>query len=190
MRMHRRGLREAPPRYDAASAAAELAAYLQTGGALAPIPVHGLELDPGEVAYADVECTTARFYAAAAVYPKAGAGYYEDHPVFGRRWVPNHRLDARRRQQAEAEAAARWRDQARARLVLTSEGLRINPAGTWLPFDHALLTQVSSAPARHELVLSYSVCEPVLLSGEPVPWLAVALRSLLPAEQLSIFSEN
>ncbi|MFC7928739.1 hypothetical protein [Streptomyces cinereoruber] len=191
IRRHRRA--EAPARYDADTAAAQLEVYLQAGGSLRPVQLDDLALDQGEVAFADVRCTMARYYATTVTYPKAPAGYYEDHPAFGRRWVPNHRLDARRRRAAEVEAQERWRDHAGARLVLTSEGLRINPLdapGTWLPFDHALLTHIAAAPARRELVLSYSVCEPLLLSGNVVPWLSVALHSLLPSELIAPFTEN
>ncbi|MGW8329419.1 hypothetical protein ACWGLE_16095 [Streptomyces sp. NPDC055897] len=166
--------------------------HLQAGGTLTPVPVPGLVLDAEETAYADVMCATARFYATDIPYQQ-GAGYYEDHPTFGRQWVPNHKLDARRRQQAEAEAQAQWRDRTPARVVLTSSGLRINPAGmptTWLPFDHALLTGITVTPARHELVLSYSVCAPLLIAGLAAPWLSTAIRHLSPGTPVEEYGNN
>ncbi|QCX77866.1 hypothetical protein C9F11_21170 [Streptomyces sp. YIM 121038] len=166
--------------------------HLQAGGTLTPVPVPGLVLDAEETAYADVMCATARFYATDIPYQQ-GAGYYEDHPTFGRQWVPNHKLDARRRQQAEAEAQAQWRDRTPARVVLTSSGLRINPAGmptTWLPFDHALLTGITVTPARHELVLSYSVCAPLLIAGPAAPWLSTAIRHLSPGTPVEEYGNN
>ncbi|MGW8556289.1 hypothetical protein [Streptomyces tubercidicus] len=74
--------------------------------------------------------------------------------------------------------------------MLTSDGLRILPDQTaaWLPFDDALLTGIAVAPARHELTVSYSVCAPILLSGLPVPWRAVALPFLSPAT--AVYLEN
>ncbi|MFB6533061.1 hypothetical protein ACFCY8_13145 [Streptomyces noursei] len=168
--------------HEAERAATLLDQHLQAGGSLIPVPAPGLVLDEGEAAYADVACGVARWYATEVVHPP-GAGYFEDHPAFGRRWVPNHRLDARRQQQAEADAQARWREHCQARAVLTSDGFRVLPdqTATWLPFDHALLTGITVIPTRHELVLSYSVCAPLLLSGLAASWLAVAVQSLSPS---------
>ncbi|MFB7085705.1 hypothetical protein [Streptomyces sp. NPDC056296] len=162
---------------DAAQAASALALHLQSGGKLAPIQVDGLPLADGKVAFADVACSTARFYGTEVVYPLP-AGYFENHPTFGQQWVPNRRLDARRSQEVEDAAVPQWRDHTAARVVLTSAGVRLKPAGspTWLPFDHALLTEVSVG--QPEVVLSYSVCAPVLLSGPAAPLLGVAIEHL------------
>ncbi|MFE7114821.1 hypothetical protein ACFU99_05280 [Streptomyces sp. NPDC057654] len=183
MRRRRDHAADAAAHYEAGQAAAGLARHLEAGGALASVPAPGLALDPGETAYADVTCGMARFYPTDVVYQQ-GAGYFESHPTFGRQWVPNRRLDARRRQQAEAEAQAQWRDHTSARVVFTSDGLRINPAGApadWLPFDHVLLSGISVAAARHELMLSYSVCAPLLLAGQAALWLSIAVRHLSPS---------
>lgn len=181
--MRRRPLNTAhtAAQHDAEHAAVQLELHLRAGGALVAVPAPGLALDAGETAYADVVCTSARYYPVEVVYPQAPAGYFEDHPTFGRRWVSNDRLADRRRHEAEREAQARWRDQAQSRVVLTSNGLRISPAGapTWQPFDHALLTSVRLT--GHGLVLSYSVCAPLLLSGPAAPWLSAAIRYLAPA---------
>ncbi|AXG82649.1 hypothetical protein [Streptomyces paludis] len=166
---------------EAEQAASQLQHHLQTGGELTPIHVPDLALDDGETAYADVLCTTARYYGTEIVYPHAPAGYFKDHPTFGRRWVPNHRLNNRRRHEAEAEAQERWRDHAPARVVLTSDGLRIHPEGSpprWLPFDHALLNNVSFRSGVLEVVLSYNVCAPILLAGPAAPWLRVAIEHI------------
>ncbi|MFB7651534.1 MULTISPECIES: hypothetical protein [unclassified Streptomyces] len=137
----------------------------------------GLPLADGEVAFADVACSAARFYGTEVVYPRP-AGYFENHPTFGQQWVPNRRLDGRRSREAEDAAVPQWRDHTAARVVLTSTGVRLKPTGspTWLPFDHALLTVVSAG--QPEAVLSYSVCAPVLLSGWAAPWLGVAIEHL------------
>ncbi|MFF7166847.1 hypothetical protein ACFZBP_36615 [Streptomyces sp. NPDC008086] len=131
--------------------------------------------------------TTARFYGTEpALPPNRPAGYYEDHPAFGRRWVPNPRLDARRRREAEAAASPRWRDCAPARVVLTSTGLRIRTAyapATWLPFDHCLLTQVVVEP--HETVLSYNVCAPLLLAGPAASWIGIVTEHIWHATAYS-----
>lgn len=181
MRRHLLGVGDEAAHRHAAEAAAQLNAHLRTGGTLIPVPTPGYTPDPGETAYADVMCTTARFHATAPVLPPR-AGYFENHPSLGRRWVTNRRLDAQRLQQAEVEAQEQWRDHEWARVLLTSDGIRINPLNspsTWLLFDHVLLTNVTPEPDRQELVLSYSVCAPLLLTGPAVPWLAVALGCLV-----------
>ncbi|UNZ18175.1 hypothetical protein [Streptomyces sp. 891-h] len=161
---------------NAEQSASALAQHLQAGGALAPIPVTDLALAEEERAYADVACAAARFYGTDVIYPPR-AGYFEHHPSFGRRWVPNRRLDARRSGEAEADAQERWRDHMPARVVLTSIGLRLQPPGSnWLPFDHALLTHAERRPSG--VVLSYSVCAPLFLSGSAAPWLGVAIQHL------------
>lgn len=163
---------------DAVQAASALALHLQGGGSLVPVQANGVALAAGEVAFVDVTCSAARFYGTEVDYPTAGSGYFEDHPTFGRRWVSNGRLDARRQQEAENSALPQWRDHAAARVVLTSTGVRLLPLGAreWMPFDHALLTGVAAEPPA--VVLSYSTCAPLLLSGPAAPWLGVAIEHL------------
>lgn len=163
---------------DPVQAASALTVHLQGAGSLLPVPVEDVPLADGEVAFADVTCSTARFYGTEVAYPRSSAGYFEDHPTFGRRWVSNGRLDARRRHEAEVAARPQWRDPAMARVVLTSIGVRLLPTGSpsWLPFDHALLAEV--AEEQSTVVLSYSVCAPVLLAGAAAPWLGVAIEHL------------
>lgn len=164
-------------RPDAEEAASALAVHLQAGGDLLPVQVDDIPLADGEAAFADVACSAARFYGTEIVYPQS-TGYFEDHPTFGQRWVSNSRLDARRRREAEGAARPQWRDHTMARVVLTSIGVRLNPAGTptWLPFDHVLLTGI--AVDQCAVVLSHSVCAPLLLAGPAVPWLGVAIEHL------------
>jgi len=146
--------------------AAQLSQAVAHGAVLPTVRVEGLVLEPGEVAYADVVCGTARYYATHPVLPPE-AGYFEVHPAFGRRWVSNRRLNARRCQETEAVAQLQWRDHSTARVVLTSLGLRVCPSGTveWLPFDHALLTGVTDAGEGGGVVLTYACCPPLLLVG-------------------------
>ncbi|MFC1403223.1 MULTISPECIES: hypothetical protein [Streptacidiphilus] len=150
------------------------------GTALPTLSVPGLDLAPNEVAHADVMCGTARYYATHTVVPPE-AGYYEVHPAFGRRWMPNRRLNARRHREAEAAAQLQWRDHDTARVLLTSVGLRLCPSGTalWLPFDHSLLTGITNGATAGEVVLSYSSCPPLLLVGPWADLLADTIRRLL-----------
>ncbi|MFJ8628548.1 hypothetical protein ACIRD3_37695 [Kitasatospora sp. NPDC093550] len=163
-------------RAEGEQAASALAVHLQSGGQLVPVEAADVPLADGETVFADVWCSAARFYGTDVVYPRS-AGYWENHPTFGRQWVPNPH-DARRRREAEAAAEPQWRDHTPARLVLTSTGVRLKPTGspTWMPFDHCLLTDLTAGPS--ELVLSYSVCAPLLVSGPAVPWLVVAIEHL------------
>ncbi|MEV7090140.1 hypothetical protein AB0O07_30370 [Streptomyces sp. NPDC093085] len=163
---------------DAVQAAAALAAHLQGGGDLLPVHVDGLALVDGELAFADVTCAAARFYGTDVVYPSSTSGYFEDHPTFGRRWVANSRLDARRRREAEDAALPQWRDHTMTRVVLTSIGVRLLPVGSrdWMPFDHTLLTGITHEQSA--VLLSYSVCAPLFLSGPAAPWLGTAIGHL------------
>ncbi|MFJ8957444.1 hypothetical protein ACIRO1_45890 [Streptomyces sp. NPDC102381] len=165
-------------RANAVQAASALAAHLQGGGSLMPVQADGLALAGGEVAFADVACSVARFYGTEVDYPTSASGYFENHPTFGRRWVSNGRLDARRRQEAEDASFPQWRDHTGARVVLTSAGVRLLPVGSreWMPFDHTLLTGVAAEPPS--IVLTYSTCAPLLLSGPAAPWLGVAIEHL------------
>ncbi|MFD5068572.1 hypothetical protein ACFWNC_11665 [Streptomyces sp. NPDC058369] len=174
----RRDRAEDAARADAVQAASDLAVHLQGGGSLVPVQADGLALAVGEVAFADVACSAARFYGTGVDYPTPASGYFEDHPTFGRRWVSNGRLDSRRRQEAEDAARPQWRDHSAARVVLTSAGVRLLPVGAreWMPFDHVLLTGVANEPPS--VVLSYSTCAPLLLSGPAAPWLGVAVKHL------------
>ncbi|MFD7580552.1 hypothetical protein, partial [Kitasatospora sp. NPDC059817] len=168
-------------RAEGVHAASALAAHLQNGGRLVPVEVTDVPLAEGEFAFADVQCSAARFYGTDDVVHPRSTGYFENHPTFGRQWVPNAALDARRRREAEAAAVPQWRDHTPARLVLTTAGVRLRPANsrTWMPFDHCLLSDLSDLTAGPgELVLSYSVCAPLLVAGPAVPWLGVAIEHL------------
>ena len=180
MKWTRRRSREMTLR-EGQEAASALSQHLQAGGSLQPVPAPGLALQDGEVAYADVTCTMSRWYATEVVYPRGRAGYYEDHPTFGRRWVDNPRLAARRTHEAEAEAQPRWREPCGVRVVLTSLGLRVLPHGSrvWLPFDHALLDDYTVPAQPGQLVLSYVSCAPLLRAGSGAPWLAATLAALV-----------
>ncbi|MER5968539.1 hypothetical protein ABT112_02115 [Streptomyces sp. NPDC002055] len=181
----RRDRAEDAVRADAVQAASALAAHLQGGGELQPLQVNDVPLACGEVVFADVICSAARFYGTEVAYLPSTSGYFEDHPTFGRRWVSNGRLDARRRREAENAALPQWRDHTVARVLLTSTGVRLRPTGSrdWLPFDHALLTGVA-AEEEPAVVLSYSVCAPLLLSGPATPWLSVAIEHLGPVRRI------
>lgn len=174
----RRDRAEDTVRADAAQAASALAAHLRGGGDLLPLQVDDVRLTASEVTFAEVPCSAARIYGTELAYPPSTSGYFEHHPTFGRRWVSNGRLDARRRQEAEDAALPQWRGHTMARVVLTSIGVRLRPTGSrdCLPFDHALLTGVTEEEPA--VVLSYSVCAPPLLSGPAAPWLGVAIEYL------------
>ncbi|MGW7292828.1 hypothetical protein ACWGIB_10635 [Streptomyces xiamenensis] len=165
-----------PPRA-AGEAAHRLAHHLQAGGELAPVAVDDFPRADGEVAFADVVCSIARFYGTDVVHPRL-VGDFEYHPTFGQQWVSNRRLDARRLREARDAAEPQWRDHNVARVVLTSMGVRLKLPGspTWLPFDHALLSGLSAQ--GHGVVLSYTVCAPLLLAGAAAPWLGVAVEHL------------
>ncbi len=158
----------------------QLSQAIEHAAVLPTARVGGLVLEPGEVAYADVVCGTARYY---ATYPVVApeAGYFEVHPAFGRRWVSNRRLNARRRQEAEAVAQLQWRDHTTARVVLTSVGLRVCPSGNaeWLPFDHALLTGITNSGEAGGVVLTYDCCPPLLLMGPAAAPLADTIKHLM-----------
>ncbi|KDR60943.1 hypothetical protein GTY78_23695 [Streptomyces sp. SID4934] len=164
-------------RQEAELSASALAHHLQHGGGLTAITVPDLPLAEGETAVADVVCWAERYYGTDLVVPSA-TGYFEQHPSYGKRWVPNHHLDARRLREAEQAAAPQWQDQTTARVVLTSTGLRLRPASdpAWLPFDHALLTDITVG--QGEVVVSYRTCAPLRLAGIPAPWLGVAIKHL------------
>ncbi|MGX2994880.1 hypothetical protein JNUCC64_11370 [Streptomyces sp. JNUCC 64] len=170
---------EQTARAEGVHAASALAVHLQNGGRLEPIQATDVPLAEGETALADVWCSAARFYGTDVVQLRS-TGYFEDHPSFGRQWVPNPH-EARRRREAEAAAEPQWRDHTPARLVLTSTGVRLRPTGspTWMPFDHCLLAGLTTGPG--ELVLSYSVCAPLLIAGTAAPWLGVAIEHLRQA---------
>lgn len=176
MWQRRQNRAEEAARAEGEQAASALAAHLRKGGRLVPVEAAGVPLAVGETALADVSCWAARFYGTDVEYPRS-TGYFENHPTFGQQWVPNPH-NARRQREAEAAAEPQWRDHTPARLVLTYEGVRLRPANSsaWMPFDHCLLTGLTAGPG--ELVLSYSVCAPLLITGPAAPWLGVAIEHL------------
>ncbi|MBA0053664.1 hypothetical protein E0L36_23185 [Streptomyces sp. AJS327] len=165
---------------EAVDAAKDLESHLATGGAFLSIAVSGMQLPPDEYAVADVWCTSSLYYAAPIEYPVGRAGFFENHPDLGHRWVDNPRLDRKRRDAAEREAAARWRDDVPTRAVLTGSALHLlrQDAAGWSGYGH---DQLLSCVTDHQALgtsLGYRGCLPVRLTGAAVPWLAVALNHL------------
>ena len=72
----------------------------------------------------------------------------------------------RRPQGAGVAAAARWRDQQQARVVVTDRRLlcQVHAKG-WVSFDHATTTAIQALSQTHGVVLEYPDTAPVRLSG-------------------------
>lgn len=160
------------------TAATDLQNHLTAGDMLPIVETLDLPLAPGELPHADVTCMAARLYETPVHSPEGRAGYYENHPTFGQRWFPNPVLEERRRREAELDAQLRWRDHELCRVVLTSTGIHLKSGGEWVPFDHALLTDISPDQSNGSLALTYQPCPPLLLSGVAAPWLGLAISQI------------
>lgn len=85
-----------------------------------------------------------------------------------------------RRRAAEREAAAQWREQQNAQMVVTTHRIAVLRAdGVWLSFWYGGASAIYPGIAEWTLVLDFDDTEPLMLSGLPVPAAAVTAIAAL-----------
>jgi hypothetical protein len=164
---------------DGWSSACRLYEHLAAGGQLVPLPLGALRINPDEIQFGDAVLGYARYYGT-VVQTQQGSTFWFGSPLFVAGGLAAESLvNAAARRQAEAMAAARWRDHARVRTALTSKRFLCDYAGTWLNFWHEGVQEITVDLSRWAFVLRYEVGEPLMIHGPAAPWFAVAAARII-----------
>lgn len=165
--------------------AAGLLRYLAAGNPLTPLQGTTLVLGPGELPYADTALEYARFYAMNVAYNKTTVIGFGSLPFMAATLAGSAIANSVARSRAQAMAAQQWREIQIGRVVLTDRRFLANAGGRWLSFYHEAIVEFLPSAENFALVLSFQDSEPLRLRGPAVPWVSVALGSLLyPVETL------
>jgi hypothetical protein len=167
--------------------AALLLRRLTAGEELVSYAPPGLVLEPGEGALGEAVAEYSRFYGMNVPYSQHST-LALGGPVFVAAALIGTAVgNAAARRAAERQAAPQWRFDGFPPLILTNRRLLIRHPGDyqWLSFWHAGLLEFGPEVQAYALYLGYPDCAPVMLRGPMVPWLSVAVATLVyPREQL------
>lgn len=123
--------------------------------------------------FCDVPISYARYYGMDVSYSQTSAFFY-GRPSFVVAGLAATALsNAARRSAARNMARHQWREHCVSRLVVSNHRLIVQVRGQWLSFDYTAMTAVFPEPASWGLVCQFSGAEPLLLTGDHAPFVAV-----------------
>lgn len=157
--------------------AQQLRAHLLAGhhNALATHHAPHIPTDPGEPVYESVPVTLAHWKPVST--PGQGPSFAMGSPGFVAAIMA---LDNLAHMRAERHAEPAWRDHEPAYVAITDRRLLIQGnSGAWANAPFAALEAFAPRVAAQELQLSFAGSAPMLLQGEWIPWLSVALAAVV-----------
>ncbi len=123
--------------------------------------------------FCDVPIGYARYYGTDVNYSQT-SGFFYGRPAFVAAGLAVTALsNAAQRTTARNKARQQWREQCISRLVVSNHRLLVRTRGRWLSFDYASMTAVFPEPTSWGLVCQFSGAEPLLLTGDHAPFVAV-----------------
>ncbi len=152
---------------------------LLAGGNVAPMTVWGVVLQPGEVLQFDLVMDYARFYGMDASYSHVNGLFFGSVPFMVAGTVLTAVGNRGRRRRAQAASLASWREQSRARILVTDQRLMCHVSGQWLSFWYSGVHGFYPEPENWSVVLDSSGAAPLRLSGTAAPLLAVHLTAAM-----------
>ncbi|MGH3663123.1 MAG: hypothetical protein ACRDT8_04520 [Micromonosporaceae bacterium] len=161
------------------ASACQLYEHLMYGGELTELPPGAIRLEHDEVAYSDAMLGYARFYGTNVSYEQSSMLLLGSATFVAAGLAANAIGNASARRQAEAMAAAQWREHANARTIITNRRLLCDHQGRWLSFWHDGVMEFQVDLSSWLFVLRYQVGEPLMLHGPAAPWFAVIAAKLV-----------
>ena len=123
--------------------------------------------------FCDVPSGYARYYGTDVSYSQT-SGFFYGRPSFVVAGLAVTALsNAAQRTAARNKARQQWREQCISRLVVSNHRLLVQTRGRWLSFDYASMTAVFPEPTSWGIVCQFSEAEPLLLTGDHAPFVAV-----------------
>lgn len=123
--------------------------------------------------FCDVPIGYARYYGMDVTYAQT-SGFFYGRPSFVIAGLAATAIsNAAQRNAARNRAREQWREHCIGRLVVSNHRLLLQVRGRWLTFDYSTMTAVFPEPASWGLVCQFSGAEPLLLTGDHAPFVAV-----------------
>lgn len=155
--------------------AAQMCGLLRAGGQPAVLQSHTVMTAPGERILWQLQAEYRRFYGQNVTYGQGGF-FALGPPLFTIGMLAGSAVANRSaRRNAEALAAAQWREFQYAPVLVTDRRLLIHVNSQWLSFYYGALTAVYPEADQFTLVLDFEGTEPLRLEGPDVPTVAVLL---------------
>lgn len=129
--------------------------------------------DAGEVFFARLNLQYARYYGRDVSYTTRG-GFFFGHPAFVVGALAVTAIsNSRSKSNAQAQAAAQWREWQSAVVYVTNQRLVVHVSGVWLTFSYSAMAAIYPEVSALTLVCQFSGAEPMLLTGADAPIAAV-----------------
>ncbi len=165
-------------------AATALAGAVADGAALPSIASPVL-LAPAEVLHASIGAHAWRYQALDVTFGHRRVIALGGPFAFGLTAVASAVANRRTRLAAERQAAPQWRFLGHLPVLATSERLFVLHEGAWASVWYGAIRQLRPALAEHRIELVFEDDPPYALQGPWVPYLAVALTTLLAEDPRS-----
>lgn len=159
--------------------------WLSVGNQPAPLTMHGLILEPGEVAYVTTPMHYSRLYGGSGQYMHSG-GFAFGKPGFVLGMMAaNAAVNAARRSAARKDMQPLWRDLQELPTVVTNHRVMCHlPPRGWLSFYYTAVQEFYPEPANWMVTYGFSNAEPLRLGGLAAPTVSVLTAwCLLGAER-------
>lgn len=153
--------------------AAQMCRVLSAGGQPAALQSHTVMTAQGERILWQMQAEYRRFYGQDVTYGQGGV-FAIGPPLFTIGMLAGSAVANRgARKNAEALAAAQWREFQYSPVLVTDRRLVIHANGQWLSFYYGALTAVYPEADQFTLVLDFEGAEPLRLEGPDVPTAAL-----------------
>lgn len=155
--------------------AAQMSRVLHAGGHPTRLQSHTVMTAPGEMILWQIQAEYRRFYGQDVTYGQGG--FLAVGPPLFTIGMLAHSAAVNRsaRKDAEALAAAQWRELQYSPVLVTDRRLVIHANGRWLSFYYGAVTAVYPEVDQFTLVVDFEGAEPLRLEGPDVPTAAVLL---------------
>ena len=148
--------------------------WLSSGKDPAPLTMHGLILEPGEVAYVTTPMHYSRLYGGSGEYMHSG-GFAFGRPgmVLGM-MAANAAVNSSRRKAARKDMQPLWRDLQELPTVVTNYRIMCHmPPRGWLSFYYTAVQEFYPEPSNWMVTYGFSNAEPLRLGGLSAPTVSV-----------------
>jgi hypothetical protein len=150
------------------------ARFLRGGGVPQPLPLYGIVLEPGEVAYLQTSVHYARLYGGDGRYNRSGGFFFGSTGFVLGMMAANAAVNSSRKAAARRDMQLLWRDLQEVQLIATNYRLMTHLAQRgWLSFYYNSVQEFYPDPANWTVTFGFQQAEPLQLGGLATPTLSV-----------------
>ncbi|ONI71643.1 hypothetical protein BWI15_15915 [Kribbella sp. ALI-6-A] len=150
------------------------ARFLRGGGVPQALPLYGIVLEPGEVAYLQTSVHYARLYGGDGRYNSSGGLFFGSTGFVLGMMAANAAVNSSRKAAARRDMQLLWRDLQEVQLIATNYRLMTHLAQRgWLSFYYNSVQEFYPDPANWTVTFGFQQAEPLQLGGLATPTLSV-----------------